>query len=55
MWRTLKNAAIFDSDDEEKTDNDEMKQGTSAKGEKTKRIVSGTKYGKAKKMTSHIS
>ena len=47
MWRTLKNAAIFDSDDEEKTDNDEMKQGTSAKGERTKRIVSGTKIQKS--------
>ena len=51
MWRTLKNAAIFDSDDEdeEKTDDDEMKQGTSVKGEKPKRIISGTKHGKAKK------
>ena len=52
MWRTLKNVAIFDSDDEdEKTDDDEMKQGTSAKGEKPKRIVSGTKHRKAKKTT----
>ena len=53
MWRTLKNAAIFDSGDEdkEKADHEEMKQGTSAKGEKTERIVSGTKHGKAKKTT----
>ena len=60
MWRTLKNTAIFDSDDkdeektdedEEKTDDDEMKQGTSTKGEKPKRIISGTKHRKAKKTT----
>ena len=52
MWRMLKNAAIFDSDDEaeEKTDDDEMKQGTSAKAKNRKGsfLVLNYKHRKAK-------